>query len=144
MVIKLSEHFTYSKLLRFTLPTIIMMIFTSLYYVVDGIFISNCLGNDAFAAVSIVWPINLIFSTIGFMVGIGGGALVSKTLGEEKKYLAKRYFSMLIYFDIITGIIFSVIGYFTVRPITKLLGAEGEVCFKILFRVSLLLPKDQN
>ncbi|OUM70516.1 hypothetical protein PIROE2DRAFT_1393 [Piromyces sp. E2] len=140
-VIKLSEHFTYFKLLRFTLPTIIMMIFTSLYCVVDGIFISNCLGSDAFAAVSIVWPINLIYSTIGFMIGIGGGALISKTLGEGKKYLAKRYFSMFIYFDILSGIFFSILGYFTVRPITKLLGAEGDVLeFGVLYGKILFIP----
>jgi Na+-driven multidrug efflux pump len=85
MGIKLSEHFNFSKLLKFTFPTIIMMIFTSLYGVVDGIFISNFAGSEPFAAINIVWPIIMLFSTVGFMVGTGGSALVSKTLGEEKK-----------------------------------------------------------
>jgi len=127
MPIKLSEHFNYSKLLKFTFPTIVMMIFTSLYGIVDGIFISNFAGSDPFAAVNIVWPIIMIFSTVGFMVGTGGSALVSKTLGEGKKEKANRYFSMLIYFDIVVGIIFTVIGIFSLRPLSILMGAEGEI-----------------
>ncbi|ORX56502.1 mate-domain-containing protein [Piromyces finnis] len=127
MAIKLSEHFNYTKLLRFTFPTIVMMIFTSLYGIVDGIFISNFAGSDPFAAVNIAWPIVMIFSTIGFMVGTGGSALVSKTLGEDKKEKAKRYFSMLIYFEIIAGIIFAVIGILVVKPISQLMGAKDII-----------------
>ncbi|OUM63885.1 hypothetical protein PIROE2DRAFT_9489 [Piromyces sp. E2] len=127
MPIKLSEHFNYKKLLRFTFPTIIMMIFTSLYGIVDGIFISNFAGSDPFAAVNIVWPTVMIFSTIGFMVGTGGNALVSKTLGEGKKETAKRYFSMLIYVDIISGIFFAILGILVVKPISKLMGAKEDI-----------------
>jgi len=141
MAIKLSEHFNYSKLLKFTFPTIIMMIFTSLYGIVDGIFISNFAGSDPFAAVNIVWPVIMIFSTVGFMVGTGGSALVSKTLGEEKKEKARRYFSMLIYLDIVVGIIFSIIGIFTVRPIAILMGAEGQILEDgVLYGKILFIP----
>ena len=85
MNIGLSEHFTYKKLIKFTLPTIIMMIFTSIYSVVDGIFVSNCVGSDAFAAINLIVPALMILGTIGFMFGTGGSALVSKTIGEGKK-----------------------------------------------------------
>ena len=96
MNIQLSEHFTYKKLIRFTLPTIIMMIFTSIYGIVDGIFVSNFVGSDAFAAVNLIMPALMIVGSIGFMIGTGGSALVSKTLGEGKRDDANRYFSMLI------------------------------------------------
>lgn len=116
MKIQLSEHFTYKKLIKFTIPTIIMMIFTSIYGVVDGIFVSNCVGSDAFAAVNLIMPALMILGTIGFMIGTGGSALVSKTIGEGKKEKANEYFSMLIYLLIIIGIIFTIIGVFLVRP----------------------------
>ncbi|ORX63819.1 mate-domain-containing protein [Anaeromyces robustus] len=127
MAIKLSEHFNYKKLLKFTFPTIIMMIFNSLYSIVDGIFISNFAGSDALAAVNIVWPIIMVFTGIGYMVGSGGSALVSKTLGEDKKEKANKYFSILIYFDILMGIIISIIGRFLLRPISVLIGAKDNV-----------------
>ena len=101
MKIQLSEHFTYKKLIRFTLPTIIMLIFTSIYGVVDGIFISNCVGSDAFAAVNLIMPAIMILGSIGFMMGTGGSALVSKTIGEGDNKKANEYFSMLIYLLII-------------------------------------------
>ena len=97
MKIQLSEHFSYKKLIRFTIPTIIMMIFTSIYGIVDGIFISNYIGSEAFAAVNLIVPVLMILGTIGFMVGTGGSALVSKTLGEGEKEKANEYFSMLNY-----------------------------------------------
>eukprot|EP00833_Pecoramyces_ruminatium_P003929 jgi/Orpsp1_1/1177961/evm.model.c7180000063544.1 len=93
MAIKLSEHFNYIKLLKFTFPTMIMTICTSLYGVIDGTFVSNFAGSDSLAAVNIVWPIITLYGAIGIMVGSGGGALISKTLGEGKKQLAIRYFS---------------------------------------------------
>ncbi|KAG4085412.1 mate-domain-containing protein [Neocallimastix lanati (nom. inval.)] len=130
MAIKLSEHFNYSKLLKFTIPTIIMMICTSLYGVVDGTFVSNFAGSDSLAAVNIVWPVITLFGAVGTMVGSGGSALISKTLGEGKKELAVKYFSMLIYFEILVGIILSVIGVFIVKPIAMLLGAEGAILEK--------------
>lgn len=127
MQIQLSEHFTYKKLIRFTIPTILMMIFTSIYGVVDGIFVSNCIGSDAFAAVNLIMPVLMILGTIGFMVGTGGSALVSKTIGEGKKDKANEYFSMLIYLLIITGFILTIVGIILIKPISSLLGANGEI-----------------
>lgn len=127
MNIGLSEHFTYKKLIKFTLPTIIMMIFTSIYGVVDGIFVSNCVGSDAFAAVNLIMPAIMILGTIGFMMGTGGSALVSKTIGEGNKDKANRYFSMLIYLLAIIGFIFTVFGVIIVEPMAKLLGADENM-----------------
>lgn len=127
MNIQLSEHFTYKKLIKFTLPTITMMIFTSIYGVVDGLFISNCVGSDSFAAVNLIMPALMILGSIGFMIGTGGSAIVSKTIGEGDTKKANEYFSMLIYLIIITGIILSVIGFIFIRPISILLGAKGDM-----------------
>lgn len=127
MKIQLSEHFTYKKLIKFTIPTIIMMIFTSIYGVVDGIFVSNCVGSDAFASVNLIMPALMILGTVGFMVGTGGSALVSKTIGEGDKEKANQYFSMLNYFLIIVGFILTILGIIFIRPISKLLGAEGDM-----------------
>ncbi|MCI8546213.1 MAG: MATE family efflux transporter [Clostridia bacterium] len=127
MKIQLSEHFTYKKLIRFTIPTIIMMIFTSIYGVVDGIFVSNFVGSDSFAAVNLIMPALMIFGTIGFMVGTGGSALVSKTIGEGQKEKANKYFSMLIYLLIIIGIIFTIAAVPLVRPLSKMLGANDAM-----------------
>lgn len=127
MKIQLSEHFNYKKLIRFTILTIIMMIFTSIYGVVDGIFISNCVGADAFASVNLIMPVLMILGTIGFMVGTGGSALVSKTIGEGKKEKANEYFSMLNYFLVVIGFILTIVGLIFIRPISKLLGAEADM-----------------
>ena len=127
MKIELSEHFTYEKLIKFTIPTIIMMIFTSIYGVVDGIFVSNVVGSDSFAAVNLIMPALMIFGTIGFMIGTGGSALVSKTIGEGDRQKANRYFSMLIYILIIVGLILTIIAVAMVKPMSKLLGAEGKI-----------------
>lgn len=127
MRIAISEHFTYKKLIKFTLPTIIMMIFTSIYGVVDGLFISNVVGSDAFAAVNLIMPAIMIVGALGFMMGTGGSAIVSKTIGEGDTQKANRYFSMLMYFEIILGIIFTIAGLFTLEPIAKLLGATNEM-----------------
>ena len=85
MNIQLSEHFTYRKLLRFVLPSIVMMIFTSIYSVVDGLFVSNFVGKSAFAAINLMMPFLMGISALGFMIGTGCSALVAKTLGEGKK-----------------------------------------------------------
>ncbi len=127
MKIELSEHFTYEKLIKFTIPTIVMMIFTSIYGVVDGIFISNLVGSNSFAAVNLIMPALMIFGSIGFMIGVGGSALVSKTIGEGDLKKANRYFSMLIYLLIILGLILTILAVVMVKPISKLLGAEGEI-----------------
>ena len=139
MNIGLSEHFTYKKLIKFTLPTIIMMIFTSIYSVVDGIFVSNCVGSDAFAAINLIVPALMILGTIGFMVGTGGSALVSKTIEEGKKEKANEYFSMLNYFLVLVGFVLTIIGIIFIRPIAKLLGAECEMLEYCITYGSVLL-----
>ena len=127
MKIQLSEHFTYKKLIKFTMPTIIMMIFTSIYGVVDGIFVSNIIGSEAFAAINLIWPVIMIFGSLGFMIGTGGSALVSKTMGEGNKEKANQYFSMLIYVLMIAGAILTVLGIALMKPISIWLGAEGDM-----------------
>lgn len=127
MNIQLSEHFTVSKLLKFVAPSIIMMIFTSIYGVVDGFFVSNFVGKTQFAAVNLIMPFIMAVVTVGFMLGTGGSALVAKTLGEGDESKAKKYFSMIVYTALIGGIILSVISFFLVRPIAVLFGAEGEL-----------------
>lgn len=127
MNIQLSEHFTYKKLIQFTIPTIIMMIFTSIYGVVDGLFVSNCVGSDAFAGVNLIMPALMILGAIGFMIGTGGSALVSKTIGEGNKEKANQYFSMLLYVVTIVGFIFTIVGFLVMEPVAKLLGAEGDL-----------------
>lgn len=127
MNIRLSDHFSYGKLIRFTLPTIAMMIFTSIYGIVDGVFVSNCVGSDAFAAVNLIMPVIMILGSAGFMIGTGGSAIVSKTLGEKKLEKASEYFSMLIYLCIVSGVILSAIGIIFIKPIAGLLGATGDI-----------------
>ncbi len=113
--------------MRFTLPTITMMIVTSLYSVVDGIFVSNVLGSEAFAAVNLIFPFPMMLSAVGFMIGTGGSALVSMTLGEGKKQKANEYFSMLVAFVGVAGVLLTILGIAFIRPISMLLGAEGEL-----------------
>ena len=127
MKIRLSEHFTYGKLMRFVFPSIIMMIFTSIYGVVDGIFVSNFVGQTPFAAVNLVMPLVMVFGGIGFMLGTGGTALVAKTFGEGKDKRANELFSMLIVVTIIIGVVVGVVGLFLIRPVSILFGAEDEM-----------------
>lgn len=127
MKIQLSEHFTYKKLLRFVFPSIVMMIFTSIYGVVDGLFVSNYVGKTAFAAVNLIMPFIMMLGALGFMIGTGGSAIVAKTLGEGKKEAANQYFSMLVFVTVIGGLILSLSGFLFVRPIAGALGAEGEM-----------------
>ena len=127
MKIQLSEHFTYKKLIKFTLPTIMMMIFTSIYGVVDGLFVSNIVGSNAFASINLMMPALMIIGTIGFMFGTGGSAIISKTLGEGNKEKANKYFSMIIYLEIILGIIFASIGLLVIEPVARFLGATKEM-----------------
>lgn len=110
MQIQLSEHFTFRKLLRFVLPSIIMMIFTSIYSVVDGLFVSNFVGKTALAAINLTLPIIMGLSALGFMIGTGGSAIVARMLGEKKEDKANAYFSMLVYATMLGGIILSVLG----------------------------------
>lgn len=125
--IQLSDHFTYRKLFRFTLPSIVMMVFTSIYGVVDGYFISNYAGKTAFASVNLVMPFIMILGGMGFMIGTGGTALVSVVLGQKDHERANRYFSMMIYLTVIMGVILSVLGFTFMKSIAVLLGATEEM-----------------
>lgn len=127
MQIQLSDHFHYGKLLRFTLPSIIMMIFASVYSVVDGFFVSNFVGTSSFAAVNLIMPFTQIIACVGYMFGTGGSALVSLKLGEGRKEEANRIFSMLIYTGFSVGLAFAVFGFSFMREISLLLGASGEM-----------------
>lgn len=125
--IQLSDHFSFGRLLRFTAPSIGMMIFASVYSVVDGFFVSNFAGKTPFAAINLIMPFLMILYTVGFMLGTGGSAIVAKTFGEGESEKANRYFSMFVYAAFILGIVFAVLGIVFIRPIAKLLGAEGEM-----------------
>lgn len=125
--ISLSDHFTYKKLLRFTLPSITMMVFTSIYCVVDGLFVSNFAGKTSFAAINLVMPFIMVLGGIGFMIGTGGTALVSKVLGEGDREKANRYFSMMIMLTAILGVILTVIGIVFIRPVAYFLRATDEM-----------------
>lgn len=125
--IQLSDHFTYGRLLRFTLPSIGMMIFTSIYSVVDGFFVSNFAGKTPFAAVNIIFPLLMILSTVGFIFGTGGSAIVAIALGEQKKEQANRYFSLFVYIAFGLGVLLAMLSIAFIRPICQLLGAEGQM-----------------
>lgn len=127
MRIQLSDHFTYQKLLRFVAPSIVMMICTSVYSIVDGLFVSNFVGKTAFAAVNLIFPVLMAMSTVGFMLGTGGSAIVSMTLGTGQREKANRYFSMLIYAGIVLNIALSVFGFLFMPAIGSALGAKGAL-----------------
>lgn len=126
MRIQLCEHFDYKKLLRFVFPSVAMMVFGSIYGIVDGLFVSNIVGKTHFAALNLIYPFIAVLSALGFMIGAGGNAIVSKTLGEGDKEKANQYFSMLIYVSVLIGIVVAVLGILTVRPVSVLLGADSE------------------
>lgn len=127
MTIHLSDHFTYRKLLHFTFPSIIMMIFTSIYGVVDGLFVSNFVGKTAFASVNLIMPFLMVLGGVGSMFGTGGGALISKTLGEGDDKRAYRYFTMMVRLMLIVGLVFSAAGMLVIRPVSYLLGATDAM-----------------
>lgn len=126
-MIQLSDHFTHRRLLRFTLPSIGMMIFTSIYSIVDGFFVSNFTGKTAFAAVNFIMPVLMILSIIGFMFGTGGSALIAKLLGEGKKEKANETFSLIVYTTFALGVLLAALGMVFIRPVAVLLGAEGQL-----------------
>ena len=127
MNIQLSDHFTYSRLMRFVFPSVMMMIFTSVYGVVDGLFISNYVGKTPFAAVNLIMPFLMLLGGVGFMIGTGGSALVAKTLGEGEKEKANEYFSLLIWFSLGLGILLAIPGILFIEPISVLLGADAAM-----------------
>jgi putative MATE family efflux protein len=140
MAIQLSDHFTYGRLLRFTIPSMIMVIFTSIYSVIDGLFVANFAGATPFAAVNIVWPFIMIISAIGFMFGSGGSALIAKTLGEKHILKANRIFSLLIYTIIISGIVLAAGGLLFIKRILILFGVEGNLLAASMTYAKILFP----
>lgn len=127
MEIKLSNHFSYGRLFRFAMPSVIMMVFSSIYGVVDGLFVSNFVGKTEFAAINLLMPVFMIVGAFGFMIGAGGTAVVSKTLGEGDVTLANRYFSLFVYVTAATGAVMSAFGIVFLRPLSLLLGAKGAM-----------------
>lgn len=127
MRIQLSDHFTFSRLLRFALPSVTMMIFTSIYGIVDGLFVSNYVGTVPFASINLMMPIFMIIGAIGFMMGAGGTAIVAKTLGEGDRLHANKYFSLFVYFTAVVGVIMAILSVIFLRPLAAFLGAEGEM-----------------
>lgn len=126
MKIQLSDHFTYKKLFRFAIPSVIMMIFTSIYGVIDGLFVSNIVGTEPFAAINLIMPILMIVGAFGFMMGAGGTAVVAKTLGEKRNSEANTFFSFIVYVTAALGIILALLGFIFMEPLCTLLGAEGK------------------
>lgn len=137
--IQLSDHFNYRRLIRFTLPSISMMIFASIYSVVDGFFVSNFAGKTPFAAINLIMPFLMILSTVGLMLGTGGSAFVAKAFGEGKNELANRYFSLFVYVAFALSIVFAVLGIAFIRPIALFLGAEGEMLDNAVLYARIIL-----
>lgn len=127
MRIQISDSFNFKKLIRFTMPSIIMLIFTSIYGVVDGFFVSNYAGKTPFTAINFIMPYLIILGSCGFMFGTGGGALISKTMGEGSREKAKKLFSLIVYCSIACGILLAVLGLIFIKPIASMLGAEGQL-----------------
>ena len=125
--IQLSDHFNYSRLLRFVLPCVGTMLFTSIYGIVDGLCVSNFVGKTAFAAVNLIMPVPMLVGSVGFMLGTGGSAIVGITLGEGDREKADRYFSFFVWTALLAGIVLAAVGVLIVRPAAALLGAEGEM-----------------
>lgn len=125
--ISLHDHFSYKKLVQFTMPPIAMMIFTSIYGVVDGYFVSNFVGKTPFAALNLIWPLVMVMGSIGFMFGTGGSALVAKTMGEGDKTRANNQFSLLVYVSVILSILIATVAFIFMKPIAMMLGAQGEL-----------------
>ena len=138
--IQLSDHFDYSRLIRFVLPCIGTMLFTSIYGIVDGLCVSNFVGKTAFAAVNLIMPVPMLVGTVGFMLGTGGSAIVGITLGEGDNAKADRYFSLFMSTALIAGIVLSVLGMLLLRPVAMMLGAEGEMLDYALRYGRVLMP----
>ena len=127
MNIQLSDHFTYKKLLRFTFPSIVMLVFSSIYAVVDGFFVSNFVGKTPFAALNLIWPFIMILGAFGFMFGTGGSALIAKIMGEGDMDKANSLFSLFVYVSFVFGVVIAAVGIAVIRPVSVFLGAEGEL-----------------
>lgn len=137
--ISLSDKFTYRKLIRFVLPSIIMLVFTSIYSMVDGLFVSNFVGKTAFAALNLIYPLLMAFGSLGFMIGTGGSALVAKTLGEGDREKANRYFTMLVSSTVVIGVVITAIGMAIIRPIVIGMGATEDMIDSCLLYGRIML-----
>ena len=137
--IQLSDHFTYGRLIRFTLPSIGMMIFTSIYGMVDGFFVSNFAGKTPFAAVNLIMPFLMILSTVGLMFGTGGSAIVAKTFGEGDREKGNQFFSLFVYVAAVLGIFFAAFGIVFIRPIAAALGAQGDMLENAVLYARIIL-----
>ena len=139
MKIQLSDHFTYKRIFRFVLPSIAMMVFTSIYGIVDGFFVSNYAGKTAFAAVNFIIPFIMILSSVGYMFGTGGCALVSKNLGEGNEKKAQQTFSLIVLVSFAAGIVLAAAGIIFTRPAAAFLGAEGQMLENCVFYGRIVL-----
>lgn len=139
MKIQLSDHFTYSKLIRYALPSVIMTMFISLYGIMDGVFVSNFADKTSFAAISFILPFVFALNAFGYMVGTGGSALIAKTLGEQKREKANQLFSMLIIFTVIIGVAMSAVGLLTIRPVAIMMGATGDLLEKSVLYGNIMI-----
>ena len=139
MTIRLSDHFDVKRLLRYTAPSIIMMIFTSIYGVVDGYFVSNFAGKTPFAAVNLIIPLLMILGCVGFMFGAGGGALIAKTMGEGEDHRANEIFTMVIIVSVALGMLLGAIGFAFLKPIARKMGAEGEMLEQCVLYARIIL-----
>ena len=138
--IQLSDHFDYVRLIRFTIPSILMMVISSVYSIVDGLFISNFVGSDGFAAVNLIMPVTMLVSCIGFMAGTGGSALISKTLGEKNDEDARNQFSLIIYLVITIAVIIGIITFIFTPLIPDIMGADGEIKRNCIIYGRILIP----
>ena len=139
MNIRLSDHFDYRRLLRYALPSIVMMVFTSIYGIVDGFFVSNYAGKTPFAAVNLIMPLLLVLGCVGFMFGTGGGALIAKTMGERKPDKANEIFTLIIVVSAAAGVVLAALGFFLLRPVAELMGATGELLEQSLIYGRIIL-----
>lgn len=137
--IQLSDHFTYGRLLHFTVPAIGMMVFASIYSVVDGFFVSNFAGKTPFAAINLIMPVLMILNTVGFMFGTGGSAIVAKAFGTGKREEANQYFSLFTYLTFALGVVLAVLGIVFIRPIARVLGGEGEMLENAVLYARIIL-----
>ena len=126
-MIQISDHFTFKKLLQYTFPSIVMLVFTSIYTIVDGFFVSNFAGKAEFTALNFIFPFISMLGSIGFLFGTGGSALIAKTMGEGDHKKANQIFSLIVYVSVAVSVIVALCGIFTIRPLAAALGASGQL-----------------
>lgn len=139
-MIQLSDHFDYKRLLRYTFPSVIMLVFTSIYGVVDGFFVSNFAGKAPFAAVNFIMPLLMILGCVGFMFGTGGSALIAKTLGEGKSQRANELFTLIVRVSTLCGLALAAVGFALLRPLASLMGADGKLLEDSILYGRIILP----